>query len=45
MKKQLLDIINDKLLKETEFILLNEGDYYILYYIIKLLMKRLQAVL
>lgn len=32
MKKQLLDIINDKLLKETEYILLNEDDYYILYY-------------
>jgi hypothetical protein len=26
MKKQLLHIINDKLLKETEFILLNEDD-------------------
>jgi hypothetical protein len=32
MKKQLLDIINNKLLKETEYILLNEDDYYVLYY-------------
>jgi hypothetical protein len=32
MKKQLLDIINDKLFKDTDFILLNEDDYYILYY-------------
>jgi hypothetical protein len=32
MKKQLLDIINDNLLKDTEFILLNEDDYYVLFY-------------
>ena len=33
MKKRLLDIINDNLFKGTDFILLNEDDYYILYYI------------
>jgi hypothetical protein len=32
MKKQLLDVINDNLFKDTDFILLNEDDYYILYY-------------
>lgn len=32
MKKQLLDIINNNLFKDTDFILLNEDDYYILYY-------------
>jgi hypothetical protein len=32
MKKRLLDIINNKLFKDTKFILLNEDEYYILYY-------------
>ena len=32
MKKQLLDIINDNLIKDTDFIVLNEDDYYILFY-------------